>query len=49
MSEKIQMTRIAFAGAAAVLTLLQPYTALGGVFDYRDALDLAVATPDEQQ
>jgi exopolysaccharide biosynthesis operon protein EpsL len=49
MSEKIQMTRIAFAGAAAVLTLLQPYAALGGVFDYRDALDLAVATPDEQQ
>jgi exopolysaccharide biosynthesis operon protein EpsL len=48
MSVKIQMSRIAFAGAAAVLTSLQPYTALGAIFDYRDALDLAVATPDEQ-
>lgn len=41
------MNRIAFAGAAAVLTSLQPYTASGAIFDYRDALDLAVATPDE--
>jgi exopolysaccharide biosynthesis operon protein EpsL len=48
MSVKIKMNRIAFAGAAAVLTSLQPYAALGAIFDYRDALDLAVATPDEQ-
>ena len=47
MSVKIQMSRIALVGAAAGLTSLQPCTALGSVFDYRDALDVAVAAPDQ--